>query len=159
MRVWDLATGRELAALTGHAGPVLAVAVTEDGTRAVSGETDRRCRCGTWPAPGARHSHRPRRQVFSVAVTADGTRAVSGSSDGSVRVWDLATGRELAALTGHTRPVLAVAVSPDGTLAVSGGEDVSVRVWDLAAGPRSPAGRRSPIIGWPRCRPSRPRSA
>ena len=34
--------------------------------------------------------------VESVAVTADGTRAVSGGEDGTVRVWDLATGRSRA---------------------------------------------------------------
>jgi WD40 repeat protein len=73
-------------------------------------------------------------EVFSVAVTPDGTRAVSGSSDGSVRVWDLATGRELAVLTGHTRQVFSVAVTPDKTLAVSGGEDGSVRIWHLPTG-------------------------
>ena len=72
--------------------------------------------------------------VYSVAVTPDGARAVSGGKDGSVRVWDLAAGRELATLTGHSCPLLSVAVTRDGNIVVSGGDDGSVRVWDLAAG-------------------------
>ena len=73
-------------------------------------------------------------RVSSAAVTADGTMAVSGGDDGSVRVWDLATGRERAKLTGHAHWVLSVAVTADGTTAVSGGDDGSVRIWDLATG-------------------------
>ena len=73
-----------------------------------------------------------------MAVTPDGNRAVSGGSDGSVRVWDLAAGREQATLTGHSGWVRSVAVTPDGARAVSGGEDGSVRVWDLATGRSRP---------------------
>jgi WD40 repeat protein len=63
--------------------------------------------------------------------------AVSGSHDGTVRVWDLATGRPRGEpLTGHTGGVRAVAVgSVEGrAVAVSGSHDGTVRVWDLATG-------------------------
>jgi WD40 repeat protein len=59
--------------------------------------------------------------------------AVSGSWDGTVRVWDLSTGRLHATLEGHTGGVRAVAVTETG-LAVSGSWDGTVRVWDLSAG-------------------------
>ncbi len=36
-----------------------------------------------------------------VAVTPDGQRAVSASSDQTLKVWELASGRELRTLTGH----------------------------------------------------------
>ncbi|MGH9277550.1 MAG: hypothetical protein ACRD12_05515, partial [Acidimicrobiales bacterium] len=61
--------------------------------------------------------------------------AVSGGDDGTVRVWDLASGRPAGEpLTGHTDWVRAVAVGTvEGrAVAVSGGEDGTVRVWDLA---------------------------
>jgi len=61
--------------------------------------------------------------------------AVSGSYDGTVRVWDLATGRERAKLPGDPDdPVWSVAVTADGTVAVSGSWHGTVRVWDLATG-------------------------
>jgi WD40 repeat protein len=74
-----------------------------------------------------------REWIRSIAVTADGARAVSGGNDGIVRLWDLATGRELARLSGHVGLVNSVAVTADGSRAVSGGDDGTVRVWDLPA--------------------------
>ena len=72
--------------------------------------------------------------VRSLAVSADGKRVVSGSDDMTVRVWDLATGKQLHCFQGHTGPVGSVAFSPDGKLVASGSEDRTARVWDLATG-------------------------
>ena len=54
-----------------------------------------------------------------MAVSGDGRLAVSGSADKTLKVWELASGRELRTLAGHTDGVNAVAVSGDGRLAVS----------------------------------------
>ena len=135
VRVWDLATGRQDAALTGHTDWVRAVAVSRDGARAVSGGDDGTVRVwdlGAGREEAALTGHDG--EVFAVAITPGGTLAVSGGSDRTVRVWDLATGSERAVLAGHTRPVWSVAITPDGALAASGGGDGTVRVWDLATG-------------------------
>jgi GTPase SAR1 family protein len=63
----------------------------------------------------------------------DGARAISASFDKTLRVWDLATGKSLATLEGHTSVVWCVAVTPDGTRAVSASRDKTLRVWDLTA--------------------------
>jgi WD40 repeat protein/serine/threonine protein kinase len=70
--------------------------------------------------------------VWCVAAAASG--AVSGGIDGTVRVWDLAAGRERLCLTGHADGVLGVAVTDDGAEAVSVGVDGTLRRWDLRAG-------------------------
>jgi WD40 repeat protein len=71
---------------------------------------------------------------MTVALTPDGTKAVSGSSDKTLKIWDLATGKELATLTGHTCYVRAVALTNDGTKIVSGSGDNTLKIWDLATG-------------------------
>ncbi|MBI4615840.1 MAG: protein kinase, partial [Planctomycetes bacterium] len=72
--------------------------------------------------------------VNDVSLTPDGRLAVSGSGDGTLRVWDVATGRCLRTLAGHRWGVCAVSLTPDGRLAVSGGCDKTLWVWDVATG-------------------------
>ncbi len=71
--------------------------------------------------------------VSAVAVAPDGSWLASGAWDNTVRIWDVATGRERATLKGHTGPVNAVAVAPDGSWLASGGAQ-TVRIWDVASG-------------------------
>ena len=106
MRVWDLASGAPVGALTGHSGPVSSVAVSPDGRRIISGSHDDAVRVwdlATGARVGALTGHSG--TVSSVAVSPDGTRIISASHDTTVRVWDLATGAPIGdPLTGHTGP-------------------------------------------------------
>ena len=60
----------------------------------------------------------------------------TGSVDGSARVFDAATGAELARLD-HDGDVYAVAFSPDGIRVATGSGDGSARVFDAATGMRA----------------------
>ena len=55
-----------------------------------------------------------RSAVLAIAYSPDGKTLASGSGDNTVRLWDAATGRELARLEGHSDSVFSVAWSPDG---------------------------------------------
>src|SRR6476469_5472438 len=72
--------------------------------------------------------------VNAVAVTTDGKRVISGSADKTIKVWDLATGKEEFTLKGHTYWVNAVAVTADGRHVISGSKDNTLKVWDLVTG-------------------------
>ena len=72
--------------------------------------------------------------VYSVALSADGTTLVSGGGDSTIKVWDLASGREVRSLAGHKSYVENVALSADGKTVVSGSTDCTIKVWDLSSG-------------------------
>jgi WD40 repeat protein/serine/threonine protein kinase len=70
--------------------------------------------------------------VNSVAYSPDGRHFASAGSDHTVRVWDLATGKEERTMRGHAGEVVAVAFSPDGRTVASAGSDATVRIWEVA---------------------------
>ena len=69
----------------------------------------------------------------SVAWTPDGRRLIVADATGSIGIWDVASARREATLSGHTASVGFLSVSPDGTRLASSSEDGSVRLWDLAS--------------------------
>lgn len=78
-----------------------------------------------WPAHTAR--------IGSLIFSPDGTLLASGSWDGTVKLWELASGRLL--WTGrHTSQVNRVVFSPSGTLLASGGDDATLRLWAVGSG-------------------------
>lgn len=72
--------------------------------------------------------------VTCLAFTPDAQTLATGGQDRTVRLWDLAIGKEREILMGHRENVVAVAFSPDGRLLASASEDGSVRVWEVGSG-------------------------
>ncbi len=71
--------------------------------------------------------------VTCVAFSPDGRLALTGSRDKTARLWDVATGKQIALLQ-HEGEVNTVAFSPDGRLALTGSDDWTARLWDVATG-------------------------
>ena len=72
--------------------------------------------------------------TWSIAFSPDGRTALCGSLDGTLKLLDLATGRELQRFSGHKSGVISLAFSPDGRTAVSGSYDRAIKRWDIATG-------------------------
>ncbi len=53
------------------------------------------------------------------AFSPDGSRIATASDDATARIWDVATGKQIAVLQ-HKASVLTVAFSPDGSRVVTG---------------------------------------
>src|SRR5262249_60665474 len=82
---------------------------------------------------GTATSAAPTAGVDPLAFSADGKTLAPGSLDGTIKLWDVADGKEKATLRGHAGNVAAVAFAADGKTLVSAGQDGSTRLWDLAA--------------------------
>ena len=74
------------------------------------------------------------KQRLVIVFSPDGTRVATGSRDMTVRLWETATGDEVAVLKGHEAEIVSVAFSPDGTRLVSVSMLGDVRLWGIGNG-------------------------
>ena len=129
VRLWDVQRRVVIGELP--ADGVSSVVFSPDGgTLAVAGTTS----VALWEV----RSRTLRRNLpvtfFSLGISADGSRLIGGASDGTVAVYDLASGSELARLPGLTSEVTGIALSPDGRLAAGGDFGGTGLVWDVDTG-------------------------
>jgi len=71
--------------------------------------------------------------VTSVAFSAD-NRILAAAGGSAIKLWEVATGRELRALNGHSGDVTSVAFNVDGKVLASGSNDKTIKLWDVATG-------------------------
>lgn len=95
----------------------------------------------------------------ALALSPDGTILASASADQNYRVnvggavdhsiclWELATGRQLHHLAGHTNGATNLVFSPDGKLLASAGRDTMIKVWDAGSGKMLHQFKAQPALG------------
>jgi WD40 repeat protein len=71
--------------------------------------------------------------VYALQMIPNTNWCVSASWDGTLKVWELATGKAVATLAGHSGGITALAVAANGRRAASGARDHMLKVWDLEA--------------------------
>jgi WD40 repeat protein len=149
-RLWETATGRQKAVLEGHTGGIGVVRFNADGSRMLTSaalswvdpdadgqrrnkpSTDRTARI--WDAASCQllfileHPAPVTAAAFSKTT---GT-VVTGATDGTIRLWDVATGKNLQTMDLHDHTINSIAFSPDERLIVAATVGARMRsgIWD-----------------------------
>ena len=148
LKLWDVATGKEIRSFAKHVNPVISVAFSPDGRSALSGSSDNTVKL--WDVATGKEIRTfagNTDPVTSVAFSPDGHSALSSGADHTFKLWDVATGKEIHSFAGHSNSVNRVAFSPDGRSALSGSADKTLKLWDVATGKeiRTYAGNARPV--------------
>jgi WD40 repeat protein len=143
IHVMNTETGKELAMLPGHDHTVDSLAFSRDGKLLASGSTDETIRI--WDAEKWKHlrvlkGHK--RAVTSVAFAPNGRVLASGSGKRSyplspanqhtIRIWDVHTGEQIGAFSGHDTNTAAIAFAPNGQRLVTAHDNTTLLIWDVS---------------------------
>ncbi|MCP4569500.1 MAG: WD40 repeat domain-containing protein, partial [FCB group bacterium] len=99
LKLWDVESGKEIRAFTGHKHYVYSCAFSPDGARVLSASWDNTLKL--WDVESGKEIRAftgHKNDVNSCAFSPDGARVLSASSDNTLKLWDTATGKELKSL-------------------------------------------------------------
>ncbi|MCA2723233.1 MAG: protein kinase [Microcystis sp. M136S2] len=133
IKIWEVATGKQLHTLTGHSSGVLSVVYSPDGRYLASGSQDKTIKIWEVATGKVRTLTGHSSQFLSVVYSPDGRYLASGSQDKTIKIWEVATGK-VRTLTGHSSEFLSVVYSPDGRYLASGSSDDTIKIWEVATG-------------------------
>jgi len=147
VKLWRVQDGVEAATLSGHGGKILSIGFSADGRSLLSASADKTLKL--WNLAAGEGNDSPAGSinaaeavslsghediVHSLAFSPDGKTAASGGADKTVRIWNLADGKQLRSISAHAASVYCVDYSPDGNQLASGGLDSEMKVWNAADG-------------------------
>ncbi len=149
IRLWEVATGRELHRMDGTGAMPVALAFSPDGATLASGEgkvgfgpvaepPPRETPIHLWDAATGRERKRWDVRAPATACLAfapDGkTLAWVAGGEQIIRFWDISDGREIRPPPGHRSAIADASFTPDGKTLLTVAHDRTLRFWDPATG-------------------------
>ena len=138
VRIWEVATGKQVSSFEDQKGIALSLAFSPDGHRIASSSINPDNSFAVWDVKTSKVIKRVlghKSQIHRLRFSPDGLRIASGATDGIVKLWDTSTFEELYTINAHSAPVVGMSFSPaDGSRFATSGEDGLVRVWRTDSG-------------------------
>lgn len=153
--MWSVQTGKLLDVLTGHEGPISALAFSPTGNQLASASWDKSIRI--WNVFGRSRAVEPFQlgsEVLALAFKPDGREIAATSLDGQVMFWDVAEGKQTnviearrdiaggrkvgdritAANSSSGKSFNSIAYTADGACVIAGGNSKYVVMYDVREG-------------------------
>ncbi|KAL3315200.1 hypothetical protein Ciccas_006164 [Cichlidogyrus casuarinus] len=144
IRIWDLEKARLSRALSGHAATVRTLEFHQSDRFLASGSSDTTIKLWDLTRKGCINTYNAHSGfVTDLKFSPDGKWLASAHYEGNIKVtgpqiyeictsiWNLATGKPIADLTGHESSITSIAFHPNVLLLASAAADRTVRIWDL----------------------------
>jgi WD40 repeat protein len=133
IKLWDVASTKELRTLKDHSDCVYGLSFHPDGTLLASGAADRTVK--VWQVASGKLLYTLGEStdwIYAVAWNPDGRHLAGAGVDKSIRVWRTGSekGRIESSVFAHEAPVTRLVYAPDGKTLFSLGEDRIVKAWD-----------------------------
>jgi WD40 repeat protein len=140
LRLWDVATGKEVQIFAGPPQFHWAIGFSADGKTAFGAGNDAIVR--TWDVSTGKEVRSLKghtESVWGAALSPDGKLLATGSWDKSVRLWEAATGKPVRKFDGVEQKIRCLAFAPDGKRIAAGlfdgdGDPSAVWLWDVGTG-------------------------
>src|SRR3954447_19417931 len=126
--------GAARAQLSGHGGPVRALAISPDGKSVLSGSFDTSAIRWSLATESAEQVLRFHSDAVNAVIFLQDGRMATGGADARIAIWTAGRQQPDEILEGHRAPIVALAVSADGSTLASASWDSSVRLWPLHSG-------------------------
>lgn len=137
--IWEVSTKKFIRRMRGHKDKdaITGVIFTPNGKELISAGRDRTIRLWNVQTGQERAQfpldpdHPP--EITALALAPDG-RVLASAEEGFdgiiVRVWEVASRREICHFHGHTDEITTLSFSPDGRYVASGSRDCTILIWD-----------------------------
>jgi WD40 repeat protein len=149
LKIWDILTGREKFTISGHNGSVEFCAFSLDGKQIFSWGRDNNIKI--WDAETGNEVYSLNvKKLTSCAFSFDGRRIVTlsqtlkqsnsgeifGIDDKTLKIWDIATSKEIINIKGIGPDASSCSFSMDGKqiVTVNGHDDKTLNIWDVETG-------------------------
>jgi WD40 repeat protein len=132
-RVWDLDSGTQVFALSGHKQLCDAIAFSPDGSQLATGDQGGTVKI--WDAASGQEliSLGSGGVIHNLAYSPDGAHLAAANEDGTLTIWDPTAGQETLSLP-RMSGLYSVAFMPDGKRVVSAHQDGTTKIWDAVSG-------------------------
>lgn len=137
IKVWDLASLKLKATITGHIMGVRALAVSSRYPYLFSGSEDKTVRC--WDLERTNHPsgcqirnyHGHVGGIYAMALHPELDLLFTGGRDQVIRVWDIRSRTQVMVLTGHSSDISSIVSQGGDPQIVSSSMDSTIRLWDI----------------------------